>query len=424
MKYGLTMLICIFTLTIASVFAGFPCVGSAESAGFSDLPAWNALPVYIQEHREEGVGGSFVRWPELMTEDTAFLHAVEKINHAIQDAAHISAYAQLLLTVSEGSTGLKMDYEIGALSYFSAEMAQGQSQLGNPYLSILFSAEGKMLKGRPAQIYYPMTFDLRTGERVSFDELFTNPDAVKEQIEAMLEADVEPTLSTYLENRQLFPVPYDRFYLDGFGHLIFLYEQDQLSFLSGYSGSISFRYSELAPVAVFSSEELKGYFNPLLTASEETRLSFTRQMMRSLPVATYRAISLGYDLANVLAEFRSTTDSGYYPDGSYYEVEDANYRGTLILTDKSEKTVTGLLTSRTDLVDIQTGKTALDDAIALIGEEPAVRLPIDETAAEMYRVCPGSVALYTFTDLQGRAVQFSLYADEAGTVQFIGLELV
>ena len=50
-------------------------------------------------------------------------------------------------------------------------------------------------------------------------------------------------------------------------------------------------------------------------------------------------------------------------------------------------------------------------------------VPIDETAAEMYLVCPGTVALYTFTDLQGRAVQFCLYADKAGTVQYISMKL-
>ncbi|MBQ7655189.1 MAG: hypothetical protein IJI53_09020 [Clostridia bacterium] len=423
MKYKNTLHIAIFSLLLVLQFVS-PGVASADGTGFEDLPAWRALPVYVMERNIEGPADSFVRYPELMTEDSAYQPSVEKINAAIQAQANIPGYLQLLSTISEGSTGLRMDYEIGALCYHSADMPDGQSQLGNSYLSILFSAEGKMLQGRPSQIYYPMTFDLRTGESMTFDQLFTDPDAAKERIEALLETDVEPTLSTYLENNQLFPVPYDRFFLDGFGHLIIVYEQNQLSFLSGYSGSVSFRYSELIPQLNFSSAELEGYFDPVLTASEETRLSFIQQMMRSLPVATRRTISLGDDLEKVLSDFRSTTDSGYYPDGAYYEVEDANYRGTLILTDESEETVTGLLTSRTDLMDIQTGKTTLDEAIALIGAEPAIRLPIDETAAEMYRVCPGALALYTFTDDQGRPVQFFLYADEAGTVQYISLELV
>ena len=415
MKYKITGRISILLLSIALLFM-LVTVSPAEETSFPDLPAWQALPVYVQEISAEGQAGSFVRYPLLVTDDDAYRLSVDIINQAIQAEANIPAYLQLLSTITEGSTGLKLDYEIGALHTFGDRL-----QLGNPYLSILFSAEGKMLQGRPSQVYYPMTFDLRTGETVSFDALFTDPNAAKERIEALLEKDVEPTLSTYLENSQLFPVPYDRFFLDGFGHLIIAYEQSQLSFLSGYSGSVSFRYSELVPPLGFSSSELQDYFAPTLTAPEEKRLSFARQMMRSLPVAIHRAIELGDDLSDVLARFRSTTDSGFYPGGAYYEVEDANYRGTLILTDETEQTVTGLLTSRTDLMDIHTASMALADAEAFLREAPTMEMEIDESLAEIYRVCPGTAAIYRLNAADGKPIVFTLYADADGVVQFVKL---
>ena len=133
---------------------------------------------------------------------------------------------------------------------------------------------------------------------------------------------------------------------------------------------------------------------------------------------------LGTPMEEVLEKLHAASDSGYYADGAYYEVEEPVLRGTYLLTDREEITLTGILTSRLDCYGIETGKTTLNEAIALMEAEPAALLTIDETAAEMYLVCPGTLALYTFTDLQGRAVQFSLYADEAGTVQFIGLKLV
>ena len=419
MKYRMKSTFSIIALILSLIIVR-PEIVLAQENGFSDLPAWNALPVYIQEHCSEGLSDSFVRWPKLTTDDAGLLPVVERINQTIQNEAHIPAYLQLLSTVSDGSIGLKMGYEIGALSYHSANMPQGQYQLGNPYLSILFSVEGKMLQGRPSQVYYPMTFDLRTGERIDFDTLFTDPEAAKLLIEKRLIEEVEPDLSSYIENAQLLPVPFDRFFLDGFGHLIIVYEQSQFSFLSGSSGAVSFRYSELIPELDFSSEELKGYFDAFLTASVENRLINLKQMLRCSPVAARRVIQPGDALESVLAQFRSTTDSGYYPGGTYYEVEDANYRGALILTDESETIVTGVLTSRTDLMDIQTGKTLLSEAEAFLGTEPVLRIEIEGGLAELYHVCPGIASIFEFPDTDFR---FTLYSDQAGVVQYVKLEL-
>ena len=387
-------------------------------------------------HRETGAAESFVEYPEFVSDDPADETLLSAINRTIQETAHIPEYLQLLSTIQEGGTGLRLTWQSSNLVQFNEQGEQTSAR----YVSLLFSAEGKMLRGRPGQIYYPLTLDLATGKQVAFDALFTDPENAKSFIESYLYSEVEPTLSTYLENNRLFPVPYDRFFLDGYGNVILVYESEQLSFLSGFSGAVAFRYSELweyldtVPdgIPMQAMETLYGtlwnktaQYIPQPEKWKYPQLLETFLDISKLPGFPPLLIpDLGTPMEEVLEKLHAASDSGYYADGAYYEVEEPVLRGTYLLTDREETTLTGILTSRLDCYGIETGKTTLNEAIALMEAEPVALLPIDETAAEMYLVCPGSIAMYTFTDLQGRPVQFCLYADEAGTVQFISLKIV
>ena len=93
------------------------------------------------------------------------------------------------------------------------------------------------------------------------------------------------------------------------------------------------------------------------------------------------------------------------------------------LTDETEQTVTGLLTSRADLMDIQTGKTPLTEAEAFLNREPTLRMEMDESLAELYQVCPGTASIYRLEPVDGRNAAFTLYADRDGVVQYIKLAL-
>ncbi len=383
------------------------------------------MPMGFEPQEMTGISDSFVRWPEFIAGDTAFSGTAEKINQAVREGASLPAYQALLTALSPGGTGLRMDYEM---------------TLGADYLFLLFSAEGKMPAGRPGQAYYPMTFDLATGEPVPFDTLFADPAGAKAFIEEYLEREVEPTLSTYLENSQLFPVPYDRYYLDGYGNLIFCYPSDQLSFLSGFSGTVAFRYSELWDYLDTSAEgipmrAMHGGTNEARYAPTRDAFSLSESMDEWMRGGVFYGLIpapyLTAPLEDALSRLRATTDSGYYPGGAYYEVEEARLRGTLILTDEAETVVTGLLTSRVDQYGIETGKTTLDEAEKMLARE-GIRIPIPEAAAELYHVCPGTALVYTYylddvndpeNPYNGRPVSFTLYADEEGVVQYIKMAL-
>lgn len=379
--------------------------------------------VTAQKETLRGASDSFVSFPVLASSDESQAAVIGRVNQAIRQKARIQEYSQLLSAITEGSQGLRMDYDL-ALPY-------GDVELGWPaarYASILFSAQGKMLSGRPSQIYYPMTFDLSTGEEVPFDRLFTDPEGARAFIEEYVMEEVAPTLSTYLENSDLLPVPFDRFFLDGMGRVIFLYENRQLSFLSGFSGAVAFRYSELWDYLDTSETgvPMQALYHPDQYPASPTAASLGEKngewayngALYGLGIDLY----LGDSLEETLAKYRAAADSEFYPGGAYYEVEEAALRGTLILTDENEETVTGLLSSRVDHFGIETGKTTLADAVSLMGYQPLVQLPIDEIAAEMYRVCPGVAAAYSYTDMEQNKLTFTLFADSDGIVQYIGLD--
>ena len=414
MKYNVNAFAALF---LACLLAFIPVLN-----GLAESPADALSDCHWQEWVENGPSGSYICYPALNGEESPeALALAEKINGYIQETAQIPAYLQLLSNLQAGGTGLVMDYDMTISHVWDKTEEKWKTA---PYVSLVFSAKGKMLVGRPSQVYYPMTLNMATGEPVAYEELFTDPEGAKAYIEACLEEEVEPTLSTYLENTQLFPVPYDRFFLDGYGNLILYYENSQLSFLSGDSGAVAFRYSELwdwldtsrsgIPMAVLESpDQYAEHPAPIAEQMDEI-------CMGAHPLYGFGMEGeLGMSVEQLTDLYPQAADSEYYPDGACFEVETAALRGTLILTDEAEETVTGILSSRADFFGIFTGKTTLTDAEALMEQEPTARLSADEAFAEMYRVCPGTMAVYSLN-----GYLFTLYADESGVVQYIGMKLL
>lgn len=362
----------------------------------------------------EGSEDSFVSYP-LLTENSL---AADSINRQIMAEAHIEEYIALLGRVSGGGTGLKVT--CGAVC-------------GDTVFSVVVTAEGKMLSGPPAKVFYPMTFDRVTGERLSFEALFNDPERAKEIIESVIEDEIEPYLSDYLGNSSLFPVPYDRYALDGQGHITFYYEKDQLSFLSDDPGAIAFRYSELwdvlntspeAPCMDVQQDGFADQYAPTRRAGFILADTLKTDSGNGF-LSGISAIRIGQPLEEVLESLRSTTDSGYYPGGAYYETEASALRGTLLLTDGDETAVTGLLTSQLDCFGIETGKTTLKEAAEMLGEPVSVT-EMDDDTAERCLVCAGQAAVWTVTlPSPDKGTQcpgsYTLYADAEGIVRYIRL---
>jgi len=376
----------------------------------------------------------YISYTLLEAQNTAYAAAVSKINRAILDTARIPEYESLLSSVQPGGTGMIL--RESRMIYWADRLFTE----GKGYISLLMEAEGKMLQGRPSHRYYPMVFNVETGDRVTFDELFTDPDGAKAYIEEYLTDVIEPQLSSYLENNQLFPVPYESFGFSHTGHLIFYYPNDQLSFLSGKSGAVAFRYSELWD---YLDTSIDGVAMQMLQSGRTSRQyvqnlssdEFINTLIRnpeSLPGLEHIAPDLGTSMEAIYANYDISVDSGYYPGGAYYETETPELLGTYLITDTDESYITGILSNRVDMFGIETGKTPLTEAKRLLNIT-FDGVAMDSSSAEQFLVCPGTAVAYYFTPgspirlgntgEKSSYVSLTLYADENGIVQFIKLSL-
>ena len=317
----------------------------------------------------------------------------EEVNAQIMEKARIPAFLQLM-QFGTGSTGLRVDWE---------------GHVKGNVLSLVISADGKMPVGRPSQVYYPMNVDLTGGEEIHFEALFTDADAAMAHMEEILENEVEETLSTHLENSALFPVPFDRYTLEKDGGLTVWYEKDQLSFLSGFSGSVHFRYSDLEEYYDLSEGSVMQRFR------QENETGFLSGLAEK--------DCIGKSFEDARERFRSTVDSEYYPGGALFEMEDAALFGNYLITDENEETVLGILCGRVDDGSIITGKTTLEEAKHMLGES-GISIFVDADIADQYRVCSGESVIYKtaiWVDGEEKSADYTLYGDENGIVRFVKL---
>lgn len=273
---------------------------------FSALGEENAFR--LESLMTEGSEGSFVICPVLTGGDEMIC---ERVNEQIRELGSIDSFLSLLSGITPGSTGLKVNWESNCSRDLSCPRV----------LSLVIRAEGKMPKGRPGICFFPMTFDLASGERVLFSDLCTDEEAARQSTDLLCEEKIAPEISDYMRSSLITPVPCDNFYLDGRGSIVFYYPADQFSFVSGAPGA-----------AALSIRDIGG-----IDSSEN---SFCAKAM--VPGKADPAFSLlGTDLEETLSSLRAPYDSEWFPGGEEWYVEEALFRGTGIVSTNGS-TVTGL----------------------------------------------------------------------------------
>lgn len=369
----------------------------------------------------------YIQRPYFICDNGAPTPAIQAINSAISEAIPFDAYCTVLPTLAPGGRGLRIDAGCIATESFW--------QNAGGYVNVFVEIDGKMLQGPPSHRRYSMVFDASSGTPLSFEQLFDDPEGAKAYIEHSLDETVSPMLSTYLENDQLFPVPYDCFGFSQRGHLVLYYPHDQLSFLSGVSGAVAFRYSKLRDFMSLSPGSIAMQF---LEDSSQYGTGMNEAAF-SAYFAKYGDTLPGLDLlldtpAPALGAALDTisgivTDSDYYPGGALFETEHPLLRGTFLITDPDEARLTAILSSRIDMYGIETGTTLLEDAKQRLGIS-MTGISIDAETADLYHVCPGSAVSRTYplslslsNRLSASSVTMTLYADEADVIRFCMLSL-
>ncbi len=290
-----------------------------------------------------GKGESRVAYPLAVFSDGDGRAAL--INADLFASARIGEYLALLSTLPESGTGLKMDYTL------FPETEGGYAADG--VVSVVLSAQGRMLEGRPSQVWYPMVYDLAACSRVESRDLFTDPEAAEAAVEAYLASHAQDALSDYLENREMFPVPMDSFALCERG-IIYYYSHDALCFLSGFSGEVLIPYGALEGVLDVSEGSVLSRFLALSGTGSAQALFDALEQGRMFGVPA----SVGEDTDGALSRLRTGFDSSWWPGGEMWETEDARMRGIWIVSLDESGTVDGIFAEDADLGLLATGKTS------------------------------------------------------------------
>lgn len=360
----------------------------AAFPSFAQSEGWE-----VQDMKMEGASMSFVRCPVFSGNVLA-----PQVNALIQQEGRVQEYITLLSGIGEGSTGLNMDY------------ALTPADASGPIVSLVFSAQGKMLTGRPSQVYYPMVIDLEAGEKVGAEAVFTDLGEAEALVALYLEEQIAPLLSTHLENSDLLPVPMERFALTE-GGVTFYYEGKQLSFLSGYAGAVHVPYTVLGSVLNLEEGSVLSRMSmakKMLAVHDETA-DMIRHAASDGRLGPLPAVA-GMALEDAVSLYRCTTDGMYYPGGAYYELEDASMQGALVITDEAETQVTAVFSKDISLFGLATGTATREEWQSLLGE-PVFSLEMGASEAEPYLLCPGVSDYYAFD-----GYELMLHADENGVL--------
>ena len=236
--------------------------------------------------------------------------------------------------------------------------------------------------------------DTKTGTEQHMSDLFLQKAEYLDRLNEIVEQDVLPGLSDYLEFSELLPVPEDCFYFDESGITVF-YEEDRYRYFSGDAGAIHFAWFEVADLL-----NPEGPAGPYSASKEEESVLLEQASQGTLPGLPFR---IGDTLGQVLANWPELSDPDYTRDAKLYLFEDARLRGAGVEIAKyadTEEEDTPLCTVRTKRLragQLTTGWTGRDDIVALLGDPSFTYVYDEQTAEDMFTV-PGESLLYTCGD--------------------------
>ena len=342
------------------------------------------------------LGECSVKYPALR-EGAAAEELREMINDRILEDGHVRDY---LTRVSQ------------LISGGSLRVGWSGTVMGDVF-SFVMSAEGAVVNPRPAFEWTAGNIDLRDGHEVTWEELFPDPDAAREIVEAYLEEAVAPELSAHLLNSGLTPMP-ELFALNERG-LLLLYPADQLSTLSDRAGDVLIPWrvvSELLDAREDGIAARIGVTNWLEMTeenAEQIKAAAAEGRLPGIPVRLGDSVQAWTDRQHLLI------DPDVYEGGRLFSLEGGIFRNVFLMTDflsESWETsvVDGIRMDEGNLFGLVTGRTEQDAWRQLLGE-PDHTVEYDEEKAEAYRTVPGSRDYYEFG---GHRLQ--LHANEEGVL--------
>lgn len=290
--------------------------------------------------------------------------------------------------------------------------------LAGDVFSCAFLADGAVETTRSTQVWSTVNLDLRTGQAIPVDALFTDADAARAHMETLLTEQIAPEQSAHLPAGDLTPLPED-FSISPTG-LTLHYPIGQFCTLSNRAGTVTFLWTELREYLDLT----EGGILDRLGADDALRLDETsaERIAVALFDGSFPGVpaALGQSVRELTDLHRQLTDNELCEAGRMFILEDGAFRQVYIITDAltdgwDESVVSRIRTDRLNLHGLCTGYTTMDDWRAILGEAEATAV-IDADEAYLWRIVPGTSDYYAFGDYRLR-----LHADEEGVLRTVFL---
>ena len=282
-----------------------------------------------------------------------------------------------------------------------AEIRQsGEVRTFGNVASLVLHWDGTQADGTAGIAVRALALDLTTGEEIRLEQLFDDADAAIDAMERIIEEDVLPELSDYMEYSELLPMPRDNYAVDEYGLTVY-YPDDSYRYFDEQSGAVQFAWYELADYIgedspVYALAHARGDLTALADAAKDGKL----------PGPMTQA-AVGQKLGEALDAYTLLTDPDYTKDSRVYLFEEASLRGWAVEipkyaeTDEAETPISAVRTTRADVCGLTVGKTTKDELTALLGEPRKTRAYDADDAAD--RMLEAGESL--FFELSGHILQ-------------------
>ncbi len=323
-------------------------------------------------------GSSFIELPQI--EGLSDGEIQERINTSIAEDSGYQGFKAIYDSLTVGDeTGLQLKAE--------AQILDGFSDHG--LLAIKMTAAGRIGPGRPGYRVTALMYDLLNGERISAGDIFKDIDRASAALDERVQEYIEPEMSDYLTPDELYPIPMDNLLADETG-ITFYYDQSRFNTLSDRSGAINFHYEELMDLLDLDQGSVLTGLEAAMNIGE---IQTAVETAASLGILPGLPIHINQKIEDVLLDFPPLYDSEAFPTGERYQLEDARFRGSWLITDGEY--VTGILSHRLNFFGINTGRTIRQEAADTLGESQS-SIVLDENAALSYNLSEGLLNGYLF----------------------------
>ena len=349
--------------------------------------------------------GSSVHYPQLTGLADEAVQA--RINAAIMEKGRINDRISRMAALMNAPVKLNVSY-----SYTLNAILEGG------VFSCAILADGAVETSRATQVWSAVNVDLRTGEEITFADLFKDVDAATAFIETYLDEQVAPDLSAHLAAGSLTPIP-ETFTISSTG-LTLYYDIEDFRTLSDKAGTVTILWCELR-------EHLRwGQTDVLMAINANQHIALGEDGALYIPEAVQAGAfdgipaTLGQPMQELIDRYALLTDPDIYEGGRMIALEDGAFRGVYILTDAltddfDRSVVQGIRADRLNFWGLCTGDTTIDWWREVLGE-PETTLVVAEERAESWRIVPGTSDYYTLGDYRLR-----LHADESGVLRSVFL---